>query len=273
MRIINLENYTYTRDGLHADEIKMFAGMNYGIVGNMLSDYFLKADSASIKSQYTAIKQDFSEDCELIKCPLTDRLVTNYSLIIQTAEILNKIGISIDTEAIKNTCIEVHNQLAKTAEPAKNIIIKLFNYITCEYKNVKGIKWTVDKNGIPEKVAIIETTFEEILKKCKIKDCKTAIRYLDNDNFLIRQSKNRIKSKLNIDGVPCYAYQFDMKKIHSVFGNISDDVFSNVKKYSYTDRCTDEVFDIVNDEEAIIHAGNYKIRNNKKEFSGKIFLL
>ncbi len=162
VRIINLENYTYTKNSLHVDEIKTFVGMNYGIVGNMLSYYFLNVDSKNIKAEYTAIKQDISKNCEQTRCHLTDRLVLNYSLIIQTAEILNKIGIFIDTEAIKNICIEVHNKISKTAEPAKNIIIKLFNYITFEYKYVKGIKWTLNKDGIPEKVAIIETTFLEI---------------------------------------------------------------------------------------------------------------
>ena len=118
----------------------------------------------------------------------------------------------------------------------------------------------------------METTFAEILHDCGITDIKGAVNRLDDANYIIRQSKNRVKSKLSIDGSPCYAYQLDMNKVRDAFGSI-DDTFSNVKKYQCKEFETDEVLDIVHDEEAIIHEGNYKIECNKTAVGGKAVLL
>ena len=214
VRIINLENYTYTRDSLHSEQIK-------------------------------------------------------YSLIIYTSEIFK----ATDTDAVKNICTELHDKISADAYPGKNATIKIFNYISSEYKHLKGLKWTTNKDGNPVKVAIIETTFTAILEHIGINDFKIVVNHLDKEGFLVRQSKGRIKSKLNIDGVPCYAYQIDILKVSEAFGSINDDVFSNVKKYKSADPFSDEILDIVNDEEAIIHAGNYKISDNKTAVSGKAFLL
>lgn len=273
VRIINLENCTYTRDSLHSEQIKTFSGKNYGIVGNMLSNYLIKSDSGKIKDEYDTIKSELSALLETTKCPLTDRLILNYSLIIYTSEIFNKLGIATDTDAVRNICTELHDKISADAYPGKNAVIKIFNYISSEYKHLKGLKWTTNKDGNPVKVAIIETTFTAILEQIGINDFKIAVNYLDREGFLVRQSRGRIKSKLNIDGVPCYAYQIDILKVSEAFGSINDDVFSNVRKYKHTDPFSDEILDIVNDEEAIIHAGNYKISDNKTTVSGKAFLL
>ncbi|MDE5765342.1 MAG: hypothetical protein K2I00_10365 [Ruminococcus sp.] len=189
------------------------------------------------------------------------------------SDILNELGILIDTDSILKICIDNHNKIAESAEPGKNIVIRLFNCIASNYRQLKGIKWTTNKEGIPSKAAIIETTFEDIMKKCEVKDCKSAVKHLDNEGYLIRQSKGRIKSKLSIDGVPCYAYQFDIMKVNETFGKINDDTFSNIKKYKEFSPFSDKIIDVVNDEEAIIHAGNYKIECNKTAVSGKAFLL
>lgn len=273
VRIINLENYTYTKNSLHSEEIKTFAGTNYGIVGEMISDYLLNADSANVREEYFAVKKVLQSLKAINKCSLTDRLIQNYAIIICTAGILCDIGITVDVKAIRDICVKAHNKIAESANPGKNIIRQVFNCISSKYKNFKGIKWTTSKDGKPVKVAIIETTFADILTECGISDIKGAVNNLDKEGYLIRQSNNRLKSKLSIDGVPCYAYQFDISKVNEAFGQIDDDTFSNVKKYSWTDKGTDEVLNIVNDEEAIIHEGNYKVINNKKAVGGTAFLL
>lgn len=273
VRILNLENYIYTRNSSHADEIKTFAATNHGIVGNLLAEYLLNTNKAEVLHDYNTLKTDIGSYTGLNRCSLTDRLILNFALIIYTAAILNNIGISMNIKSLLDICVEINNKAAESADPGKNIICKVFNYISSKYKHIKGIKWTTDKDGCPTKVAIVETTFCDILNECKINDVKGAINHLDKSGYLIRQSSKRIKSKLSIDGVPCYAYQFDMEKVNEAFGTIDDDAFSNVRKYTFVDRGTDEVLNIVNDEEAIIHEGNYKINSNKGAVSGKAFLL
>lgn len=272
VRILNLENMTYTRNASHAEEIKTFAASNYGIVGNMLSDFLLNADSDEVKKDYNEVKSLLGSMKGMQRCSLTDRLIANLAIIVHTAAILAELGIQIEVQEMYSICVKINNKVAEDADPAKNLITKMFSYINCKYKGLKGIKWTTTKDGTPTKVAIVETTFAEILHDCGIPDIKGAVNHLDKENYIIRQSNNRIKSKLSIDGSPCYAYQFDMNKVRDVFGSI-DDTFSNVKKYQYKDPGTDEVLDIVNDDEAVIHEGNYKIECNKTAVGGKAFLL
>lgn len=124
----------------------------------------------------------------------------------------------MDTEALCHICEELHKQTAVTATLGKNLVTNIFNYICCEYRHLKGIKWTTDKTGIPLKMDMVETTFLAIVAKCGITEPKIAV--------------------------------------NAAFGQIDDAVYSNVKKYKNSNPFSDAVLDIVNDEEAVIHAGN-----------------
>ena len=272
VRILNLENTVYTRNAEHSDAIKTFAATNYGIVGNMLSDFLLNADPDEVGKDYNKVKSLLDCRKDLQRSRLTDRLLANLAIIVHTAAILADLGIQIDIQEMCNICVQINNKVAEDADPAKNIITKIFGYINSKYKNLKGIKWTTTKDGTPTKVAIVETTFEEILHDCGIPDIKGAVNRLDNAKYILRQSKKRRKSKLSIDGSPCYAYQFDMNKVRDVFGHI-DDTFSNVTNYKGRDPITGETLNIINDEEAIIHEGNYKVIGDKAATDGKVFLL
>uniref|UniRef100_UPI003890C3D2 hypothetical protein n=1 Tax=Methanobrevibacter sp. TaxID=66852 RepID=UPI003890C3D2 len=263
---------TYTKNSKHADEIKTFVGTNYGIVGKLISEYLLHSDSKKALTNYETIKKIIAENPKLEKCSLTDRLILNYALILHTAHILQNIGILVDIEALQNICVEVHNKLSESSEIGKNTIHAIFNYIT-NHPQLQGIKWITIQSGKPLKVAINEIIFEKILEECGISDMKGAIKHLEKEKYLIRQSKDRIKSKLNIDGISCYAYQFDVAKANEAFGTEQAETFSNVKKHSIYEVITGQTLDITNNEEAIIHDGNYKVKDNKVATCGKAFLL
>lgn len=175
-------------------------------------------------------KNDLLERFEKSKCKLTERLVNNYALILTTADILNMIGLRMDTEALCHICEELHKQTVVTATLGKNLVTNIFNYICCEYRHLKGIKWTTDKTGIPLKMDMVETTFSAIVAKCGITEPKIAVNALLKEGFIIRPEKGRKKTKLSIDGVPCYGYRFDLDKVNAAFGQIDDAVYSNVKK-------------------------------------------
>ena len=88
---------------------------------------------------------------------------------------------------------------------------------------------------------------------------------------MLRQNKTRLKSNLNIDGINCYAYQFEIKKVNEAFGKPIDDMFSNINNKA--DKFLGKALDVNNDEEAVIHDGNYKIEKDKNGTVGKAFLL
>lgn len=94
----------------------------------------------------------------------------------------------MDTEALCHICEELHKQTAVTATPGKNLVTNIFNYICCEYRHLKGIKWTTDKTGIPLKMDMVETTFSAIVAKCGITEPKIAVNALleKGEHFIIR---------------------------------------------------------------------------------------
>ena len=51
------------------------------------------------------------------------------------------------------------------------------------------------------------------------------------------------------------------------------EVYSNIKKFKDYDPQYERLIEVENDEEAIIHAGNYKIRCNEETAIGRAFLL
>lgn len=272
-RIITLDGYTYTKSSSHAEKIKVFAGKNYGIIGKMFSAFLLHADSSQVAEEFGKIRRIIQNFFKPEQCQLTDRVAQNYALILHTATLLQKIGVDVNADGLAGMCVELHARLSATANPGKNLVIKIFNYICCEYKHLKGIKWTTNKEGVPLKVEIIESTFAFIVAKCGVQSPEIAVKYLISDGFIVRPEKNRRKTKISVDGVPCYGYRFDLDKVQAAFGVIDDAVYSNVRKYKTTDPFSDEVLDIENDEEAVIHAGNYKIDHRTTSVTGKAFLL
>lgn len=264
-RIITLDEFTYTRNSEHSEQIKTFAAKNYGIIGDKLAEYLLSEHSTHISENFTDIRNKTEKKLAPFHCKLTDRVSMNYAVIVMTAKLLNEIGVMIDMDSVMNICISLHKKLSASADQGKNLVIKIFNYICCKYKNLQGIKWTTDKEGIPLKVEIIEATFEEIVGKCGIAEPKNAVKSLINEGFIICPERGRRKAKISIDGVPCYGYRFNLEKVQEAFGTIDDSVYSN--KY------TDKFLEITNDEEAMIHAGNYRIESNKTAVSGRAYLL
>lgn len=221
-RIITLDEYVYTRNSEHSEQIKTFAAKNYGIVGDRLATYLLSKHSSHISKDFADIRYKTEQKLAPFYCKLTDRVSMNYAVIIVTAKLLNEIGVIVDIDSVMNICVSLHENLSASANQGKNLIIKIFNHICCKYKNLKGIKWTTDKEGNPLKVEIIETTFEEIVEKCGITELKNAVKSLINEGFIVCPEHGRRKTKISIDGVPCYGYRFDLEKVQEAFGTIDD---------------------------------------------------
>lgn len=268
-RIITLDNFTYTTDSSHSEQIKTFAGKNYGYIGNLFSEYLISADSAEILEEFqTAIADLLNKITE--KCSLTERITMNYAMIITTSQILNRLGVLTDTEEILKICIKLHDEISSAANPGKNLVVKIFNYICSNYNKLDGVKWTLNKDKKPVKVEILEATFKEILEKTGNTDEKTAVKFLLDEGFIVPPEKNRIKAKISIDGVASYGYRFDYKKVDKAFGTVNDEVYTYKKKYKTSDSYGP--VDVI-DERNVIYAGNYKITDKQEPVEGKIFLL
>ena len=268
-RIITLDHFTYTKDSLHSEQIKIFAGKNYGYIGALFSDYLLSVNSTKIFEEFQTVRTEILNKISK-KCGLTERLTMNYAMIITTSHILNRLGVLTDTKIISEICIKLHNEISSVTNPGKNLAISIFNYICSNYKKLDGVKWTLDKDKKPVKVEILEATFKEILEKTGNTNEKTAVKFLLNEGFIVSPEKNRIKAKISIDGIASYGYRFDYKKVDEAYGCINDEVYTYKKKYKTSDQYG--TIDMI-DERNVIYARNYKIINKQEAVEGKIFLL
>lgn len=272
-RIITLDQCHFTNSSKHADEIKKFAGENYGILGNMMSQKLINKSTSETVGFYQRNKEIITERLNGRCCSLTDRIVSNYAFIVTAGQILAEISVNIDIDKIIDICVDLHDALCLEAEPGKNLVIQIFNYISCNFGKHSGIKWVLNNEKRILAVDILEADFEAILAKTVKTEKKTAVRHLLDEGFIVRSEKKRIKKKISIDGAVSYGYSFDMKKVEEAFGPITDEVYSNIKKFKDYDPQYERLIEVENDEEAIIHAGNYKIRCNEETAIGRAFLL
>ena len=170
-RVITLDGLTYTVDGVHSEQIKAFTGKNYGYVGSLLAEHLLASDSAEILQQFQDVREELLELFPET-CSLSERLAMNYAMIITTSVMLSTLGIQTNTEILKQMCVLLHGEITEEAHPGKNLVCRIFNYISCSYKMLEGIKWTLDREKKPIKVEILESTFEQILEQIGAADKK-----------------------------------------------------------------------------------------------------
>lgn len=273
VRIINLENMTYTKSSRHADELKTFAATNYGIIGKLLSEWLLKADSAKIKEMYDNARSELGNTETLCKCELTDRMIANHALILITAEILNNIGLQLDIAGIKDISITAMNTTAKYADRGKYLIQKIFGFISSNYHRLKGIEWNSNSELEPIKVSIEVGTFEYILNCIKWSNAQDALKHIAKTGCLIRQSEGRYKTRTTRDKVPYYSYYFDMNKVNEQFDGNFELNFSSIKQRREWDIRTEGYINVSDDSEAIVNGYNCKINGEGRTFEGKIFFL
>ena len=263
-RVITLDGLIYTVDGTHSEQIKAFTGKNYGYVGSLLAEHLLASDSAEILQQFQDVREELLELFPET-CSLSERLAMNYAMIVTTSVMLSTLGIQTNTEILKQMCVLLHGEITEEAHPGKNLVCRIFNYISCSYKQLAGIKWTLDRKKKPIKVEILESTFEQILEQIGATDKKTAVRVLLDEGYLVTPEKNRIKAKISIDGVVSYGYRFCYPKIDEAFGPVNDAV------YTYKRQSLGPM-QIMEEREAA-YGRDYQITDQPKPIEGKLFLL
>lgn len=268
-RIIPLENLTYTLDSEHSQKIKTFAASNYGIIGELLVDWLLKADADKINKIYNDARSELLKSETLCKCDLTDRMTENHALILATAELLNSLGLQLDIAGIREISINAMNHIAEYTNRGKFFIQQIFGYIASNSHRLKGIEWDSNTNLESTTVSIECGTFDNILNCIKCTDTKTALKEIAKTGCLIRQSEGRFKTRTTRDSVPYYSYRFDMSKVNEQFDGDFKLHYSSAKQRQQWDSyCS-----MIDDSEAVINGYNCRINGEEHTYEGKLFFL
>ena len=273
VRIINLDGLIYTHSSEHSEQIKTFTASNYGIIGQMLSEWLLKADPTEVAQIYEDARAALKCADGLCKCDLTDRMIANHAVILATGMILMKMGMALDIEGIKAVSVTAMNTAAKYADRGKYLIQKIFGYISAHYHQLKDIEWSCNDILEADRVSIGEDTFGRILKGVGWADTQDALRHIDKTGCLIRQSKGRYKTRTTRDMVPYYSYYLDIAKVKEQFDGEFELRFSSLVQRHEWDQRTSLNIEYLDDSEALINGYNCKLNGQGRAFEGKLFLL
>ena len=273
VRIINLDGLIYTHSSEHSEQIKTFTASNYGIIGQMLSEWLLKADSTEVAQIYEDARAALKCADGICKCDLTDRMIANHAVILATGMILMKMGLALDIKEIKAISVTAMNTAARYADRGKYLIQRIFGYISAHYHQLKDIEWSCNDVLEADRASIGEETFGRILKGIGWADTQDALRHIDKTGCLIRQSKGRYKTRTTRDKVPYYSYYFDMAKVKEQFDGEFELRFSSLVQRHEWDQRTSLNIEYLDDSEALINGYNCKLNGQGRAFEGKLFLL
>lgn len=234
IRLHTYDDLQFTGSHTEAEEIQQLVFNNYGIIGKMITEK-IEAEPDKI---FSCIKESREEMLEILnknKCSLTERISNEYALILTAAKLLHEMGVSIDISGIVNLMADNHKSISDRSDLAKNAVTAIADALA---KNpyMSGVKWDENNN----RVIIVESTTLDILKKAGFQDTKQAIKQLDEGGFIIRQQKGRIKSKLYVDKISCYTYQFKLDKLSAL-----NDENTEIHKISVKELISEDVEEVV----------------------------
>lgn len=210
VRVHSMENLKWTKNREHAAELIYFANRNYGVLGKKFTEYLFKEDVIStLESRYIEAKEKMIDICKADEGKFTDRLCETYALTYMTAEILKKIGLDIELNAVAEIMKNHNTMVPDEQNIAKNAYNAIISYIV-KYGGSPAIRLFSKYDHIT-KVAVEENEMGKILKYAGFKDLKVAVKELDSAGYIIRQVKKGIKSKLKIGSLMCWCYQVNMK--------------------------------------------------------------
>lgn len=244
IRLLTFSDLTFTASREMADEIQQFAFANHGILGQVFVEALLEEEPGSVQEEYNHLRAELMEQLLPDYCSLTERLCNHYTLLLQAAHRLNALGVKINKQEIIDLIVHNHKTISNSSNMGANAIIAIFNHIA-RNPSQPGVRVVTAGKCL----AVVETLVYEILHKAGFQDTKLVMKLLDEQGYIIRQQKCRIKSKLRMGergSASCYCYQFDLTKVETVFGDAEEapDPFSDPEEMEYCfapgEACTEE---------------------------------
>ena len=260
VRIHSVDDQKWTNNAKHANALDSFISKNYGVIGAHFTNTLFKWLSDpkyDLGAKYDAACDTMKQLCADSKFGFTDRLCGIYGLTYMTAEILKKLGLAVDVDAVAQIMVGHHKMVSEDQDLGLNAFRAILSYLARENDKVtKGIRKFYNDRQELTKVAIERSLMTVLLGREGFQDVKVAAKALDKAGYLIRQGEGKgLISKLTINKVLCECYQIDMSSTMGSPDSIAARILEKAKGVVlYDDTAESEAEEIFEDDADVLSA-------------------
>ncbi|MDK0627813.1 DUF927 domain-containing protein [Clostridium perfringens] len=209
IRVIEIDNVTWTRDAENAENIKEAILENYGHIGFEFAKFVMQKGKETLIKQFKEIKKAFKYELEQnqISDNMIDRRCEKYAIILQTAYLFSEMmNVQLKIKEIKEMLIEVERKSIKNRNFKESAIDYIKQYVE-KYKN----KFETDDNTNSSKdilgklsskseyveVQMNRISFDNMLKEGGFEDSTVVLKELKASGFLNCESDRYTRSRKN----------------------------------------------------------------------------
>ena len=210
IRVIEVDNVTWTKDAQNAENIKEAILENYGHIGFEFAGFVMQKEKEALINQFKEVKNSFKDELEQkeISDNMIDRRCEKYAIILQTAYLFEEMmNVQLKIEEIKEMLIEVEKESIKNRNFKESAIDYIKQYVE-KYKNkfitegntnssndILG-KLIKNKNNNIE-VQMDKISFERMIKEGGFEDKNVVLKELKASGFLNCESDRYTRSRKN----------------------------------------------------------------------------
>lgn len=212
-RNLGFEDISFTDSAEHAEAIKSFSCECYGILGKRISDYLVNEEPDKIRCEYDKCKHELSDAIGLETFTgISERLIANYALIIQSGKVLKEFGVNINIESLVEIVVENHVQISEKNNIAEKCYKHIVDYIATNPFSPYIIKDTT----LPDTIAIVSSQFERILNDFGVTNIKLALNSMEDAGYLIRGKGRKLTSAEKKKGMKSNTSQKARRRVNGV---------------------------------------------------------
>lgn len=216
IRVIEAENFKWTKSAENADEINSIIQNNYGFLGIEFATYILRKDKNKLINQYKIVRDDLIKKFESIEIndSMTQRRCNTFAIIVQTALILeDMLKVKLDVKGIINMIIRIEESSLKQRDFKRSAIDFIKQYVEknrskfIEGENIpknETLGIIRDKNEHLE-IQMDKISFAQMIKEGGYEDEKVVLNELKEGGFLncdrdryTRKRKNSLGIKAEV---------------------------------------------------------------------------
>ncbi|MFR3072295.1 MAG: DUF927 domain-containing protein [Paeniclostridium sp.] len=195
VRVIEAENFIWTKSAKHAESINKIILNNYGHLGIKFAEYLLKQSKEDLIKQYKHEKDKLSNKLRSINIydNMTDRRCSKFTIIIQTALILKDIlNIDLDIEGMIDMITSIEKESIRNRNFNESVIDYIKGYVETYRNQFDGItEATTPKvlGKITEKqdyieVQMMKESFKYMINEGGYEDEKVVLKELKKGGYL-----------------------------------------------------------------------------------------
>lgn len=208
VRVIGIENLTWTKNAENAESINKVIINNYGHLGLEFAEYLLNQEKSNVCKQYEKLKEELYSklDEKLIIDNMSVRRCNKFTIILQTALMLqDMLNIKFNLEGMVNMIIKIEqkslsNRNFKTTaiDYIKQYVDKYRNKFECgTSNNAFDVLGKIKQKNDHIEIQMDKISFKEMIESGGYEDENVVLRELKQGGFLNCEKDRFTRSRKN----------------------------------------------------------------------------